>query len=106
VRCSTLFAREYSDVPSQHGLSLNMKRNTRRGFVSTLICDSLRADLCECVDEVRCGGMWPWSKSVNNHTTAIFRQINKDNRWTHHDALEFPDGQIVVAGAPHNGIKA
>jgi hypothetical protein len=30
------------------------------------------------------------------HTTAIFRQVNKDNPRTHHDALEFPDGQIVL----------
>ena len=30
------------------------------------------------------------------HTTAIFRQINKDNPRAHHDALEFPDGQIVL----------
>jgi hypothetical protein len=27
--------------------------------------------------------------------TAIFRQINKDVKSTHHDALEFPDGQVV-----------
>ena len=31
-----------------------------------------------------------------NHTTAIFRQVNKDNPYTHHDALEFPDGQMVL----------
>jgi hypothetical protein len=31
-----------------------------------------------------------------NHTTAIFRQINEDKPHTHHDALEFPDGQIVL----------
>ena len=31
-----------------------------------------------------------------NHTTAIFRQINKDNPYMHHDALEFPDGQMVL----------
>ena len=30
------------------------------------------------------------------HTTAIFRQVNKDNPRTHHDALEFPDGQTVL----------
>jgi hypothetical protein len=30
------------------------------------------------------------------HTTAIFRQINKDNAYVHHDALEFPDGRIVL----------
>jgi hypothetical protein len=31
-----------------------------------------------------------------SHTTAIFRQINQDNPGTHHDALEFSDGQIVL----------
>jgi hypothetical protein len=29
------------------------------------------------------------------HRTAIFRQINKQ-KMTHHDALEFPDGQVVL----------
>ena len=27
---------------------------------------------------------------------ARFRQINKDNAVAHHDALEFPDGQVVL----------
>jgi hypothetical protein len=36
-----------------------------------------------------------WKITID-HTTAIFRQINKDNPCTHHDALEFPDGQIVL----------
>lgn len=30
------------------------------------------------------------------HKVARFRQINTENRCTHHDALEFPDGQIVL----------
>jgi hypothetical protein len=30
------------------------------------------------------------------HKVARFRQINKDRREVHHDALEFPDGQIVL----------
>jgi hypothetical protein len=30
------------------------------------------------------------------HTTAIFRQVNKQTVAAHHDALEFPDGQIVL----------
>ena len=30
------------------------------------------------------------------HKTAIFRQVNQNNPRTHHDALEFPDGQIVL----------
>ena len=30
------------------------------------------------------------------HATAIFRQVNKDEPRAHHDALEFPDGQMVL----------
>jgi len=41
-----------------------------------------------------------------NHTTAIFRQINKDNPHTHHDALEFPDGQIVLLTGLDEGQEA
>jgi len=37
-----------------------------------------------------------WRDKVINHKTAIFRQINKDRSAVHHDALEFPDGQIAL----------
>jgi hypothetical protein len=37
-----------------------------------------------------------WPQPVVHHKTAIFRQINLDQRRTHHDALEFPDGQIAL----------
>jgi hypothetical protein len=40
--------------------------------------------------------LWPWHDNVIKHKTAIFRQINKDKVVAHHDALEFPDGQIVL----------
>jgi hypothetical protein len=30
------------------------------------------------------------------HKTAIFRQINQDNPSAHHDALEFPSGEVVL----------
>jgi hypothetical protein len=33
---------------------------------------------------------------VIKHRTAIFRQVNKAVPSTHHDALEFPDGTIVL----------
>ena len=35
-------------------------------------------------------------KAVVPHTVARFRQINLDNPITHHDALEFPDGEVVL----------
>ena len=40
--------------------------------------------------------VWPWHDCTIEHKTAIFRQINKDKVTAHHDALEFPDGQIVL----------
>ena len=41
--------------------------------------------------------LWPWHNgSAIEYKTAIFRQINKDKVAAHHDALEFPDGQIVL----------
>jgi hypothetical protein len=41
-------------------------------------------------------GLLSWRARTLNHTTAIFRQVNKQNPRTHHDALEFPDGQIAL----------
>ena len=48
--------------------------------------------------EVAClanGLLW-WKAETINHQTAIFRQVNKDKLTAHHDALEFPDGRIVL----------
>jgi hypothetical protein len=42
----------------------------------------------------------------SNHKTAIFRQINKEKVATHHDALEFPDGQIVLLTSLSEGQQA
>jgi hypothetical protein len=41
-------------------------------------------------------GLFPWREKTLGHTTAIFRQINKDRTAAHHDALEFPDGKIML----------
>jgi hypothetical protein len=41
-------------------------------------------------------GLFPWRERSMCHQTAIFRQINKARIAAHHDALEFPDGQIVL----------
>ena len=40
------------------------------------------------------------------HATAIFRQVNKDEEWKHHDALEFPDGRIVLLTQLCSGQEA
>jgi len=40
------------------------------------------------------------------HTVAIFRQINKGVLHTNHDALEFPDGKIVLLTRLYAGQNA
>jgi len=59
-------------------------------------------------DEVRClsTGLLVWRDKVLNHKTAIFRQINKEKVAAHHDALEFPDGQIVFLTSLSEGQHA
>jgi hypothetical protein len=47
-------------------------------------------------DEVRRVRLWPWSNDVIYHKTAIFRQVNQQVPMHHHDALEFPDGKVVL----------
>jgi hypothetical protein len=37
-----------------------------------------------------------WKEQTLGHRTAIFRQVDKDAPRAHHDALEFPDGRIVL----------
>jgi hypothetical protein len=51
-------------------------------------------------------GMPIWATRRLRHTTAIFRQVNKNEKWTHHDALELPDGQIVLLTHLREGQKA
>jgi hypothetical protein len=41
-------------------------------------------------------GLFPWRERSVNHRTAIFRQINKKKAAAHHDAVEFPDGRIML----------
>ena len=71
-----------------------------RGFaasedVSVAVCVLPGTEL-SFADDVRCISWWPWRRNVIGHKTAIFREVNPDDPRRHHDALEFPDGQIVL----------
>ena len=50
--------------------------------------------------------LWPWHDRVIKHKTAIFRQLNKEEMAAHHDALEFPNGQIVLLTRLSEGQQA
>ena len=47
-----------------------------------------------------------WGRKTLNHRTAIFRQINKERALAHHDALEFPDGKVVLLTSLWEGQEA
>ena len=59
-------------------------------------------------DEVTCWptGLLGWRDKVIKHKTAIFRQINKEKVSTHHDALEFSNGQIALLTSLSEGQQA
>ena len=45
-------------------------------------------------EEIRCDGViFSWSPG---HKVAKFQQVSRDKQHAHHDALEFPDGKIVL----------
>ena len=46
-------------------------------------------------DEVKCETGFIVSRTLG-HKVASFRQINRNQPSRHHDALEFPDGKIVL----------
>jgi hypothetical protein len=47
-----------------------------------------------------------WKTETLAHETAIFRQVNKHDPRVHHDALEFPDGRIVLLTRLKEGQEA
>jgi hypothetical protein len=47
-----------------------------------------------------------WKVETLAHAMAIFRQVNKDEPWKHHDALEFTDGRIVLLRRLSEGQEA
>ena len=56
--------------------------------------------------EVGCVGRLSWLDKTIPYTTAIFRQISKQKVATHHDALEFPNGETVLLTLLNEGQQA
>jgi hypothetical protein len=51
-------------------------------------------------------GMFTSGELNIGQTVAVFRQINKEQSRAHHDALEFPDGRIVLLTMLCDGQEA
>jgi hypothetical protein len=69
-------------APEDMNVAVCLLPGTELSFAAEVTCEAHR--------------LFVWRDTVINHKTAIFRQINKDRVAAHHDALEFPDGQIVL----------
>jgi len=83
---------------------------TTRGFAAAGECNVavclLPGTELAFQQEVRCEGMLGLSFKRLGHKVARFREINKDQRNVHHDALELPDGQIVLVTKLREGQHA
>jgi hypothetical protein len=83
-----------------------------RGFAateapSTAVCVLPGTELAFSDDvKVPAVGFLAWRGRTTGHTTAIFRQVRKNEPRAHHDALEFPDGQMVLLTELCEGQKA
>jgi hypothetical protein len=83
-----------------------------RGFVSpadpeTAVCVLPGTELAFEKDvEITPGFAMYRDRTQYAHRTAIFRQTDLDNKVTHHDALELPDGVIVKLTKLTPGQKA
>jgi hypothetical protein len=58
--------------------------------------------------EMRCetGMVFSWRLGRLGHAVAKFQQVNKGQSNVHHDALEFPDGKIVLLTQLCKGQRA
>ena len=73
-------------------LAVCVRPGTELSFAREVACQSI--------------GMLGWRDKVLKHKTAIFRQVNKEKVTIHHDALEFPDGQIMLLTCLREGQEA
>ena len=80
-------------------VSTSFPETTTRGFASV---DDRNVAVCllpgtelAFENEVRCETAFVL-RSTLGHTVAKFQQVNKGRSDIHHDALEFPDGKIVL----------
>ena len=90
-------------------VSTSFSQTTTRGFASV---DDRNVAVCllpgtelAFEEEVRCDTGIVFSRSLG-HTVAKFQQVNKAKRHAYHDALEFPDGKIVLLTQLREGQHA
>jgi hypothetical protein len=97
-------------------ITTQFKRALTRGFSAV---DAPNVAVCllpgtELAFEAEVYRHYAWLQSLffnkerwnTGHKVGRFRQINADNPTTHHDAIEFPDGQVVLLTGLRVGQRA
>lgn len=82
-------------------VSTRFPSSTTRGFASpedtnTAVCLLPGTEVAFERDAECESALTQFKRHNLGQKVARFRQINMDNQMAHHDALEFPDGQIVL----------
>lgn len=83
-----------------------------RGFaapddLNTAVCLLPGTELAFATEvTVPTAGIFTAGERALGATVAIFRQVNKDQPRAHHDALEFPNGRIVLLTMLSDGQEA
>lgn len=80
-------------------ISTSFAQTTTRGFASihdrnVAVCLLPGTELA-FEEEVRCDTGFVFTQRLG-HKVAKFQEVNQDKLHVHHDALEFPDGKIVL----------
>jgi hypothetical protein len=76
------------------------------GDPNVAICVLPGTELAFDDDVKRDRGFGLLPRSIIPHRVARFRQVNMDQPHVHHDALEFPDGSVVLLTDLSTGQKA
>ena len=81
-------------------VSTRFQSSSTRGFAAegeagVAICVLPGTELAFDNDVSCIGRIWPIPGRILPHRVARFRNVNQDKPYAYHDALEFPEGEIV-----------
>jgi hypothetical protein len=83
-------------VVSKFRNSLSVGFTEVAGDANVAVCVMPGTELAFDESIVQAGYLLGIGNNIYEHKTARFRQINLDSPCTHHDALELPDGEVLL----------
>jgi hypothetical protein len=85
------------DKLTTHNFGMGTRGFAAPGEPNTAVCMLPGTELAFTKPvKVATSGIFFPGEMATGQSVAIFRQVNKENPRVHHDALEFPDGKVVL----------